>query len=63
MAIAQISARKSLRDVVSNIGAQRQQIYHLGMRSTREQPWHVSMNNSPTRKKHTEVCIHTEPDR
>jgi hypothetical protein len=35
MAIAQISSRKSLRDVVSNIGAQRQRIYHLGMRSTK----------------------------
>ena len=35
MAIAQISSRKSLRDVVSNIGAQRQRIYHLGMKSTK----------------------------
>ena len=35
MAIAQISSRKSLRDVVSNIGAQKQRIYHFGMRSTK----------------------------
>ncbi|MFW2365042.1 MAG: DUF4372 domain-containing protein [Desulforhopalus sp.] len=35
MAIAQISSRTSQRVVVSNIGVQRQLIYHLGMRPAR----------------------------
>lgn len=35
MTIAQISSRKSLRDVVSNIAVQRKRIYHLGMRPTK----------------------------
>lgn len=35
MTIAQLSSRKSIRDVVSNIAAQRMRIYHLGMRPTK----------------------------
>ncbi len=34
MMIAQLSARKSLRDLVTNINAQGRRIYHLGMRQT-----------------------------
>ena len=34
MTIAQLSGRKSLRDLVTNISAQGQRIYHLGMRRT-----------------------------
>lgn len=34
MTIAQLSARKSLRDLVTNIQAQGRRIYHLGMRPT-----------------------------
>lgn len=34
MMIAQLSARKSLRDLVTNINAQGRRIYHLGMRHT-----------------------------
>ncbi len=32
MALAQLSARRSLRDVVSNLNAQRHKLYHLGVR-------------------------------
>ena len=34
MMIAQLSGRKSLRDLVGNIAAQGKRIYHLGMRTT-----------------------------
>jgi hypothetical protein len=34
MTVAQLSGRKSLRDLVTNISAQGQRIYHLGMRRT-----------------------------
>ncbi len=34
MMVAQLSGRKSLRDLVSNLGAQQRRIYHLGMRQT-----------------------------
>jgi hypothetical protein len=34
MTIAQVSGRKSLRDLVANIAAQRHRTYHLGMRRT-----------------------------
>ena len=34
MTIAQLSGRKSIRDLVSNINAQGRKIYHLGMRQT-----------------------------
>lgn len=34
MMIAQLTGRKSLRDLVGNIAAQGKRIYHLGMRST-----------------------------
>ena len=32
MAVAQLSSRRSLRDVVSNLDAQRRKLYHLGVR-------------------------------
>jgi len=34
MLIGQLSARRSLRDLVDNISAQKQKLYHLGMRPT-----------------------------
>jgi len=34
MTIAQLSGRKSLRDIATNIKAQGHRIYHLGMRKT-----------------------------
>ena len=34
MTVAQLTGRKSLRDLVANIGGQRQRIYHLGMKQT-----------------------------
>ena len=34
MTIAQLSGRKSLRDLVTNINAEGRRIYHLGMRPT-----------------------------
>ena len=61
MAIAQISSRKSLRDVVSNIGAQRNRIYHLGMRSTKRTTLaHVNEQlqwTPESRQKYTEFTI------
>ncbi len=40
MMIGQLSGRKSLRDLVSNIKVQGRRIYHLGMKSTSKSTLH-----------------------